>query len=89
MWFSLKKIIPFTIEKLGINKKKEQLKIFDIWNTIINCKYQNKTTPFNLKGDILFIKCANSILANELKLNEKKILLDINDKRIQQIKFIC
>lgn len=93
MWISLKKILPFTINKLGIKNKIDAYKVFHFWNELIKGKYQNslnkKIIPLSFKRGILVIGCQNSALTSEFRLQEKIFLQKIHQKTklVQKIKF--
>lgn len=93
MWVSLKKILPFTINKLGIRNEMDAYDIFHFWDELIKKRYQNslkqKITPLSFKKGLLVIGCRNSVLAGELRLQEKNILREIHQKTksVQKIKF--
>lgn len=91
MWFSLKKILPFTINKLGIKGKIDAHRIFQVWSELMNKKYPDKTKPLSFQRGFLIVGCKNSVLAAELRLQQENILKDINKQTtlVKKIKFIC
>ncbi len=69
--FLKQKKIQSRIKEVSISKKANQILKQTFNSDIKVCFYKNKT---------LFIKCPNSILANELRFQEEKIKNKLNDK---------
>lgn len=91
MLVHLKKFLPFTINKLGIKSRMDAYEIFHLWNKIMGAKYPDKTKPLSLKKGVLIVGCQNSVLAADLRLQEKKIINLFYKKTdtIKAIRFIC
>lgn len=96
MWIELKKILPQSIEKLGLGVFFEFSQISLRWDKIITellgMGCVNKSKPISLKNKTLLVDCLNSVWASEFQLNQQKIIKEINQALnkdlIEKITFI-
>ncbi len=96
MWVALKKILPFTVNKLNLGPVLETNQLFLNWEKIIESvfdkKYKNKSKPISFKNDILTVDCLNSIWALEFQLNQERLVRKINQffnkETVREVKFI-
>ena len=96
MWTTIKKILPFNVNKLGLGEILEFNEICNNWDKILDnffgVRFKNKSKPVSLKNKVLIVDCLNSIWASELQLKQPKIIEAVNKKFgkdiIEKIKFI-
>jgi len=96
MWFSLNKILPFNINKLGLNQVVEINEICSRWDNclagLFGASYKGKAKPMSLKDKILIVDCLNSVWASELQMKQERIKDDLNGNlkkdAVERIKFI-
>ena len=92
MWTSIRDVLPFTINKLGIKKDIDKIKICKVAEKKIKEMYSYRIKVLNFKNGNLIVQCDNYTLANELYLNQKKIIKSINsdlkEEKIKQIRFV-
>lgn len=95
MFFPLKKILNFHINKLGLRRKQEKQELFLIWEEAVsNCQplLKNKAKPLNLTYKTLIIDCLNAALACEFQLFSAQLIKEVNrrlkKRTIEKIKFV-
>ncbi|MFH0852080.1 MAG: DUF721 domain-containing protein [bacterium] len=96
MWTSLKKILPFNINKLGLGQVLELNDICLGWDKILaelfGEDFKNKSRPVSLKDKTLVVDCLNSVWASELQAKQIKIIEWMNKKvkkdGLEKIRFI-
>ena len=96
MWTSLKKILPFNINKLGLSQVLELNDICLNWDEILSElfgeDFKNKSRPISFKDKTLVVDCLNSIWASELQTKQIKIIECVNKKigkgGLEKIRFI-
>lgn len=82
MWTTIRKIIPFNINKLGLGHLLAINEISSGWNKMISCAIgencKNKARPVSLKDKVLTVDCLNSVWASELQFKQAEIIKEIN-----------
>jgi predicted nucleic acid-binding Zn ribbon protein len=96
MWTTIKKILPFSVRRLGLGQVLEMNEICDNWDKMLENLFgegfKNKAKPVSLKDKTLIVDCMNSVWASELQLKQTKIIEEINKKfskeLVEKIRFI-
>lgn len=96
MWVAIKRILPFTINKLGLGSWLEFSQLSLNWDKILTESFsescRNKAKPISLKNKVLMVDCLNSAWASEFQLKQEKIINQINysfhKEIVKEIKFI-
>ncbi|MBI4709323.1 MAG: DUF721 domain-containing protein [Candidatus Portnoybacteria bacterium] len=96
MWVTLKKILPFTINKLNLGPVLEFNQLALGWDKILvelfGEVYRNKTKPVSFKDKVLIVDCLNSIWASDLQLKQIRIIQHLNQlfgkELIEKMRFI-
>lgn len=96
MWTAIKKIIPFSIGKLGLGHLLETSELCSKWEGIqeklFGAEYKNKTRPVSLKNKVLIVDCLSSVWASELQMKQQVLVGEINKifkkEIVEKIRFI-
>lgn len=96
MWISIKRILPYIINRLGLEKQIEIGQVCSLWSDLViriyGQNYKDKSKPLYLKNKTLFISCPNSVWANEFQLRQEEISKEINQRlgqqKIEKVRFI-
>jgi predicted nucleic acid-binding Zn ribbon protein len=79
---SIKKILPKSIKKAGITKQVQAAMVTDYFTEavaeVLGVTIAKKAKALYLKDKILMVACLSSVLAQELQLNQRKIINRIN-----------
>lgn len=86
---SIGKILPQSLKKAGIDRQVQTAMIVDsfaeVVTEILGASIAKKVKAMYLKDKILTIACLSSVLAQEINLNQKKIINRINKKFDAQV----
>jgi predicted nucleic acid-binding Zn ribbon protein len=63
---SLGDIIHQYIQTFGIDKKLDEVKIYDIWPEIVGKEIAQKTRKLQIVNRVLFVYCSSSVARSEL-----------------------
>ncbi|HBF67649.1 MAG TPA: hypothetical protein DDW36_04475 [Candidatus Magasanikbacteria bacterium] len=93
---SLKKLIPHSIKKAGIGKQVEAASVVSAAEQALLGFFgpdsQRDVRPLYFKNRTLTVSCRSSTFAQEIKLNEAKILEKINDmageRAVERIRYL-
>jgi predicted nucleic acid-binding Zn ribbon protein len=96
MWTSLKSLVPSAASRLNMTRQAEENEIFPMWfkiaNSLFNKGSQNKFKPLYFKNKTLFVRCPNSVWANELQTKQKELVGKMNSQlkqeKVERIKFV-
>lgn len=96
MWTTIKKLLPSSVKKLGLNQVLELNEICLRWEEMVQDlfgeNFKNRAKPISLKNKILIVDCLNSTWASEFQLKQIKIINYINNifnkELIEKIRFI-
>ena len=83
-FIKLDKLLDKTIKKSGISEKVQAALLLDEFDGIVKeifgHKITNKVKPLYVKNKILTIACLSSIVAQEIKFKEERIVDELNKK---------
>ncbi len=75
----LNSIINDLISDSKLNENLKKYSIFNHWKDIVGVDIAKKSKPVKLYDNVLYVKAASPIWANELNLLSRQILKKIND----------
>ena len=79
------------VQSLGIEKKVEQYKIFDVWNEVVGQQVAKVAQPERLQNGVLIVAVNNAPWRSELTFRKREILEKIHERTnsdsITDIKF--
>jgi predicted nucleic acid-binding Zn ribbon protein len=88
LWIQLRKILTAKNRLFGAKHPLGFYALQQEWNNLIvdiyGEKFRGKSKPTRIKGGTLFIECASSIWANELRL-KGKLLLQLVTKKFKDV----
>lgn len=83
--------IRMLVRSLGIEKRVDQYKIFDVWNDVVGEQIAKVAVPNRVHNGILEVRVNNAPWRNELSFRKKELLEKIhartNSESITDIKF--
>lgn len=92
-YYELGEIIRETVEKLGIKKRLEEVRVFEVWEEAVGLRVAANAQPHRIKNGKLFVSTVNPIWAQELSLLSENIREKLNeclgDEKIKEIYFQC
>jgi len=84
MFQPIKNLLPKSLERSKIGRQVEISMILEEFNRVVEKILGEKATrrikPLYLKNKVITVATLSSVLAQELKLNEEKIIKKINEK---------
>jgi len=84
MFHPLKNLLPKSLERSKIGRQVEIAMVLEEFTKVVSQMFGEKTgkkvRPMYLKNKIITVATLSSVLAQELKLNEIKIIKKINEK---------
>jgi len=79
--FHIKSILPRVLQKQGIRKQIEAVKICKIADKVMSQTFGSKSAKaLFFRNSILQLRCSNSVVANEIQLRKERIRNEINEK---------
>ena len=82
MFNDLKYLLQKNIKKAGISRQVEATLVLERFNRVaadvFDERILQKIKPLHLKDKVITVACLSSVVAQELKLNEIKIIKEIN-----------
>ncbi len=94
--FDLKSLLQKSIKRAGINRQVEAYQVVHAFNElspkILGDKLKDSVMAISVRDKILSVACLSSIVAQELRFKEKKIIDTLNGKFgkevVRKIKYV-
>lgn len=79
MFESIRSILNRSIQKLRIEPRLKEGKLFASWEQIIDPDLAGNVVPERLEGGILFLRVTSPVHLSEVKLRQKSLVKKINE----------
>jgi len=85
MFESIRSILNRSIQKLRIEPRLKEGKLFASWEQIIDPDLAGNVVPERLEGGILFLRVTSPVHLSEVKLRQKSLVKKINETLGEQL----